>query len=109
MGGGGWVLAITTAPTPESAEKLARALVEKKLVACASVVPGAKSVYWWKGRVEEAGEAVVLMKTRVELLSELERELKSIHPYEVPELIAVPIVWGSSQYLAWVDETLGVK
>ncbi len=101
------VVVFITASSPEEAEKIGRALVEKKLAACANVIGNVRSVYWWEGRVEEAGEAMVVVKTRVDKLNELIAEAKNTHSYQVPEIIAVPIIHGLPEYLKWIDDSLG--
>ncbi len=100
------VLVISTVGRAEDAERIARELVEKSLVACVNILPGATSVYRWKGAIERDAECVLLMKTRRERLAELKAALIAIHPYEVPELIALPIEAGHEPYLAWLDESV---
>jgi periplasmic divalent cation tolerance protein len=79
-------------------------VVEKKLAACANIVAGVDSIYRWKGKVERAREVLVVMKTTVGRLRELEREVKRMHSYDVPEFIVLPIVAGSREYLQWIAE-----
>jgi periplasmic divalent cation tolerance protein len=86
------------------ARKIGRAVVEKELAACANIVAGVESIYRWKGKVEQAREALVVMKTSATRLRELEREVKRLHSYDVPEFIALPIVAGSKEYLKWIGE-----
>jgi periplasmic divalent cation tolerance protein len=95
-------MAVTTAPSAEAASALVRELVARRLIACGTVLPGAHSIYRWKGAVEESDEAVVLLKTTGGRWEELKAVLPSLHPYEVPELIAVPIVDGHAAYLDWL-------
>jgi periplasmic divalent cation tolerance protein len=95
---------VTTVEKREDADRIASAVVRKRLAACAQIVGPIRSTYWWKGKVEEAGEWLCVMKTRQDLFSALEKEIKSIHPYEVPEIIALPIVAGSKSYLQWIDD-----
>ena len=97
------IVALTTCETSDDAAKIARHLVDARLAACVNIVPGARSIYRWKGAIEEAGELVLLIKTRRDLFPQLQAELEKIHPYEVPELIALPIVDGSEAYLGWLD------
>jgi periplasmic divalent cation tolerance protein len=80
--------------------------VEKKLAACANILAGVESIYRWKGKVERAREVLVVMKTTAARLRELEREVKRVHGYEVPEFIALPIVAGSQEYLEWVGKSV---
>lgn len=102
------VTALTTAPSAEAAKRLVRALVERRLIACGTVLPGAVSTYWWQGAVAEEEEVVVMMKTTAARWPELAATLPGLHPYEVPELIALPVADGLRPYLEWVRaETQG--
>ena len=94
-----------TAPRGKG-EELAAKLVESRLAACVNVVNGVRSVYWWKGRVERDEEDLLIVKTTESRLEELIRLVKEVHPYEVPEVIAVPIEKGLPEYLAWVEESV---
>jgi periplasmic divalent cation tolerance protein len=105
----GFVLITTTSPDRDSALRLARTLVDRGLAACAQVMGGLRSVYIWKGRVEEADEVLLLVKTRDRLLPGIRETLRELHPYEVPELAAVPITAGSPGYLVWLEECLGER
>jgi periplasmic divalent cation tolerance protein len=87
------------------ARKIGRNAVEKKLAACANILPGTNSIYRWKGRVQHAREVLLLMKTTAARLRHLEREVKRLHSYDVPEFVALPITAGSREYLAWVNES----
>jgi periplasmic divalent cation tolerance protein len=95
-----WV--VSTAPDLERARALARALVEERLAACVSFQPGLNSVYRWKGAVEEANEVLLVIKTTAERLPELERAFARLHPYEVPELVALEPAHVAAPYLAWL-------
>jgi periplasmic divalent cation tolerance protein len=86
------------------AKRIGKAVVEKKLAACANIVVGVESIYRWKGKVERAREVLVVIKTTAARLRELEREVKRLHSYEVPEFIVLPIVAGSQEYLAWIEK-----
>ncbi len=101
------VTALTTAPSAETAKRLVRTLVERRLIACGTVLPGALSVYWWQGAVAEEEEVVVLMKTTARRLSELAATLPGLHPYEVPELVALRVAGGHPPYLEWVRRETG--
>jgi len=94
----------TSVEKREDADLIASTVVRKRVAACAQILGPIQSTYWWKGKVEEAGEWLCVMKTRKELFSALEKEIKNIHPYEVPEIIALPIVAGSKSYLQWIDD-----
>lgn len=100
------VLALSTAPDAAVAERIARALVEERLIACANLVPGLTSVYRWEGGIRADAEVLLLMKTRRGLLPRLKERLPALHPYEVPELVVAPVEDGLQPYCRWVlDET----
>jgi periplasmic divalent cation tolerance protein len=98
------VVAFSTVGKPEDAERIAHALVERRLAACVNIVPGLTSVYRWKGQVERDAESLLVIKTRRERIDALKAALTSLHPYEVPELVVLPIEDGHAPYLAWLDE-----
>lgn len=100
------VLVITNLPDRAAAVKLAQALVDRRLAACVNVLAECTSVYRWKGAVESATEVPVLIKTRAARYAEVEAAIRSLHPYELPEIVAVPVRHGFDEYLQWVaDET----
>ena len=94
----------TTTETKEQAQKIAQYLVETRLAACVQIAGPITSVYRWKGKVETASEWLCLIKTREELFEKVEAAIKKMHSYETPEIIAVPIVKGSKEYLIWLDD-----
>jgi len=97
---------LVTCPTLVLARKIARAVVEKRLAACVNVVRSpVESFYTWKGKLESAREHLLLIKTTTVRLPRLEREVKRLHTYDVPEFIALPITGGSADYLSWLSET----
>ncbi len=98
-----YVQVFTTVEKREDADRIASTVVNSRLAACAQILGPIHSTYWWKGKVEEAGEWLLMMKTRQDLFSALEKEIRTIHPYEVPEIIALPIVAGSVPYLEWIE------
>jgi periplasmic divalent cation tolerance protein len=97
------VIVLTNMPDRDAALKLARELVAKRLVACVNVLAGCTSVYRWKGEVEEADEVPVLIKTRAGRYDEVEAAIRRLHPYELPEIVAVPVTRGLDEYLEWVN------
>lgn len=100
------VLCLSTAPDTATAERIARTLVEERLIACANLLPGAVSVYRWEGEVHREDEVVLLMKTQSTLVGRLKDRLPELHPYEVPELLVVDVRDGLAAYCGWVlDET----
>ena len=102
------LLVSTTASSREDAERIAEGVVNAKLAACAQIVGPIESVYRWKGAVERETEWLCLIKTTEAAYSEVERAVLEMHPYETPEVVAVPIVTGSAAYLAWLREQVTV-
>jgi periplasmic divalent cation tolerance protein len=101
------LLVMTTVARAEDAEYLAREVVERRLAACVNLLPPITSVYRWHGDVTREEERMLLMKTRADRFAALRDLLLEIHPYEVPEVIAVPLEAGSDGYLKWLDDQLG--
>ncbi|MBN1835558.1 MAG: divalent-cation tolerance protein CutA [Spirochaetales bacterium] len=98
------IVATTTTPTRRDAELLARTLVERRLAACVQIVDPIRSVYRWDGAIHDEPEVLLIIKSLEALLPAVEAVLKELHPYEVPELIAVPAASGSSAYLRWIEQ-----
>lgn len=96
------LLILTNAPDQATAHSIARSLVEQKLVACVNLLPGIRSVYRWQGAIEEAAEVTMLIKTTQERYADVEAAIRLVHPYEVPEIIALPVTAGLPAYLEWV-------
>jgi periplasmic divalent cation tolerance protein len=99
-------IVLVTCASVAEARRIGRSVVQMNLAACANILPGVKSIYRWKGQVEQAREVLVMMKTSAERLRELEREVNRGHSYEVPEFIVLPVVAGSREYLRWVGESI---
>jgi periplasmic divalent cation tolerance protein len=96
------VAVLVTSP-PDRAPEIARAIVEERLAACASILPAVRSIYSWQGKLCDDGEALLVIKTRPERFERLRARIVELHPYEVPEIVALPIVAGHEPYLAWVE------
>ena len=97
-----------TAADVEEAKKIGRQLVEEQLAACANILPGATSIFRWQGKIEEAGEAVLILKTTEQKLDRLIERAKSLHSYDCPCIEALPVIGGNQGFLAWVaSETHG--
>jgi periplasmic divalent cation tolerance protein len=100
------IVVLCTCDSELEAARLARHLVEQRVAACVNILPGVRSVYRWKGAIEEASEWVLTIKSRRDQFSALRAEIEKIHSYETPEIVAMPIVDGSEAYLAWIDKEL---
>jgi periplasmic divalent cation tolerance protein len=98
------VIVLITVGSEEEAHKMAELLVNEKKAACVNIVPGVNSLFRWKGKMDSARESLLLVKTRASLLSEIVGLVKEAHSYEVPEIIALPIIDGSEEYLKWLDD-----
>lgn len=98
-------IVLVTCPDNEVAGRLAATLVEERLAACVNVVGGIRSVYRWEGKVQEDAEVLLIIKTREALFAPLEARIKALQPYEVPEIIALPITQGSAEYLDWIAQS----
>jgi periplasmic divalent cation tolerance protein len=97
-----YIQVITTISGKSKAEKIAKSLIDKRLAACVQIAGPIKSIYRWKGRIETAREYVCIIKTRKILYKKVETAVKKIHPYEIPEIIAVPIAAANKDYLKWI-------
>ncbi len=97
------VVVLTTVASAEEGAALVRALLEQRLIACGTLLPGARSMYRWEGKVADEQEVVILLKTRPALLGALEAAFAKTHPYTLPELLALPVHAGLERYLAWID------
>lgn len=105
--GAGACLCLCACPDADTAARIARALVEERLAACVNVLQGVRSVYRWQGVVEEAGEVLLLAKTTRASLPALQSRVVALHPYELPELLAVEAAGGLPAYLAWIADNVG--
>jgi periplasmic divalent cation tolerance protein len=102
------LVVLVTAPDPEKAAEIARTLVEERLAACGNVLSGLRSIYRWEGNVQDEREALLLLKTTRARFEALRARVLALHPYQVPEVIALPVEAGSAPYLAWIAaETAG--
>lgn len=96
-------LVLTTCPDSTVAERVARELVETRAAACVNIVPIVKSIYLWRGKVESAAEHLLVIKSKTSAYEEIEKRILELHPYETPEVVAVPIVGGFTDYLSWIN------
>jgi periplasmic divalent cation tolerance protein len=99
-----FILVYTTLPSEAEAEKLATHLVEKQLIACANIFPKGKSIYSWEGKIEISEEVFVILKSKGELFSELEKEIKATHKYKTPCILKINIDTGNEEYLSWIAQ-----
>ncbi|MDA1273025.1 MAG: divalent-cation tolerance protein CutA [Verrucomicrobia bacterium] len=104
--GSGNVLVLVTAPTIRVARKIAKAALETRLAACANLIPGIESHYWWQGKLEVGREILIIFKTSVRHAKKLKKVVIENHPYDTPEVVNVPIQGGSKRYLAWLNSNL---
>ena len=100
------IVVLSTCADAAEAEGIARALVEKRLAACVNVLAGARSIYRWRGAVEECPEHLLIIKSRRELFDQLRSEIEKLHSYEVPEVLALAVTEGSHAYLSWLEHEL---
>jgi periplasmic divalent cation tolerance protein len=100
------VLILTTTPSEEMAGSIARTLVREGLAACANILPGMRSIYRWKDEIHDEPECLVFIKTNEDLFPDIERCIKRLHSYEVPEIVTMPLTGGSEDYLLWLRENL---
>jgi periplasmic divalent cation tolerance protein len=100
------IMVLSTCSSPEEGERIARALVEERVAACVNILPGARSIYRWQGKLEDSGECLLFIKTSRGRFEDLRAALERVHSYEVPELVALPVVDGAPNYLAWLEDQL---
>lgn len=103
------IVVLITASSADEATGIGRVLVHERLAACANLIPVIASTYWWQGTVEEAGEALLMLKTRDDLLEAILRRVRELHSYTVPEVIALPILGGNPDYLRWIDDSVQIS
>ena len=101
-----YIIVLVTTANRAEAEKISQALLKERLIACANIVNPVTSFFFWSGKIDRAEECLVVMKSRRDLFGELAERLKGLHSYEVPEVLALPIVEGSKDYLDWIDEVI---
>lgn len=102
-----YIVVFTTCANKEEAQKISRALVEKRLAACVNILPQVESLFWWEGKVDSEQEFLLVIKSRAERFGKICALVKSLHSYEVPEIISLPVSEGHQPYLQWIDESLG--
>jgi periplasmic divalent cation tolerance protein len=100
----GKIVVLVTSSSEQEAHKIAGLLLGRRKAACVNIVPRVDSSFWWQGKLDSARENLLIVKTRASLLPEIIELVKSVHSYEVPEIIALPIVDGNEDYLKWIDD-----
>ena len=101
-----FIVALVTVGSADEGDRLARALVESRLAACVNRLKAVQSIYRWQGKIESSEEELLIVKTRRDLFERLKEKIQQLHSYQVPEIIALPIIEGSENYLRWLDEDL---
>jgi periplasmic divalent cation tolerance protein len=99
-----YIIVLITASKEDEAAQIARDIVSSRLAACVNILKGIRSMYRWKGKIEDEEEVLMIVKTRRDLFGELKKRVKELHSYSVPEIIALPVVEGSEEYLSWLKE-----
>ena len=99
------IVVFITASSKGEAQKIIAGLLEEKLAACVNVIEHIESHFWWQGKIDKAKEVLLVLKTRKALFNKVVKKVKSLHSYEVPEIIALPILSGNKQYLDWIDDS----
>jgi len=100
------LVVLMTTPSKEEADKIVRSLLRKRLIACGNILGPVESNFWWKRKIDKANEFLVLMKSSEKLFTRLSQTIREMHSYEVPEILALPIVKGSKPYLEWLNTAL---
>lgn len=101
------VVIFITAPHKKEARRIAKALLENKLAACVNIIPEINSLFWWQAKIDSASEVLLVIKSKQAKLTQIIKLVKSLHSYEVPEIIALPIIGGYKPYLRWLERSLG--
>ncbi|MBU1726853.1 MAG: divalent-cation tolerance protein CutA [Candidatus Omnitrophica bacterium] len=102
-----YIVIFITASNKKEADKIASALIEKKLAACVNIVEKIESVFWWQAKVDRSNEMLMVVKSKKSKFNKILKLVKSLHSYQVPEIIALPIVAGEKSYLSWIDDSVG--
>jgi periplasmic divalent cation tolerance protein len=98
-----YIQVFTTTDTKENARQISRRVVEKNLAACAQIIGPISSIFWWKNNINEEEEWLIIIKSRKDLYEDLEHAIMKVHKYEIPEILAVPVLLGAKSYLEWLD------
>lgn len=101
-----YIVILITVPNADEANIIGKILVERRLVACANIIPKIKSIFRWEGRIQESDEALIVAKSKLNLMEEIQEAVKEKHSYDVPEIIALPVKSGLPRYFKWIDESV---
>lgn len=101
---GPYVVILVTAKDEDEAQRIGQELLDARLIACVNIVKGVRSLFWWQGNIDQASEALLVIKSHKGLLEEIIAKVKSAHSYDVPEVIALPVIGGNPDYLAWIED-----
>ena len=99
------IVVLTTSGSKEEAQKICQGILQDRLAACVNIIEGVSSYFWWEGKIDTAKENLLVIKTRKALLNKLIKKIRTLHSYDVPEIISLPIAAGSKKYLEWIDES----
>jgi periplasmic divalent cation tolerance protein len=99
-----FIVIFVTCSSSQEAEKIGNFLVENRLAACVNVIPEVKSIFFWKGKISQEKEVLLIAKSRMDLFDSIQKEIKRLHSYEIPEIIALPVEAGSEEYLEWIRQ-----
>jgi len=99
-----YILVLTTVPDEKTGHSISKELVKERLSACATISAASQSFYWWQDKISSEKEHILFIKTKATLFTDLEKKIEEIHPYEVPEIIALPFFQGSAKYLNWIEK-----
>ena len=105
--GSPFIIILITAKDKKEAQKIVRGLLEAKLIACANIIEGVQSLFWWQGKIDSSNEALLILKTKKTLFKQVSSKVKYLHSYQTPEIIALPLVAGSKDYLDWITSSCG--
>lgn len=101
-----YAVMFSTVPSNEEAKKITDALLEEKLVACVNIIPSVESFFWWEGKIDNAKEILLIIKTVKKNVPLVTKRIKELHSYKIPEIIALPIIGGNNDYLKWIRESI---
>lgn len=100
------IVVFVTARDKAEAERIAKGLLEARLIACVNILDGIKSMFWWEGKIDQSQEALLILKSQKSCFPQIVEKVKSLHSYDLPEIIALPVIEGSKDYLAWINASV---